>query len=211
MPSDKSPSNSSKQISKMATALAAATVALPMSSPLLFRQNAETYPVMNLNNIFSQQFPPPPPIMTQLEQIAVEPLDDNQMAIDAPNEIPQEEAAPIGQAKVRELKSLVREFNYKMFSMPVSVDNRQVNLATETLNTIIDSPILFNSTIYRPPQAIWVPLFESFFKTMEQLPDGVEMRELALDIEIAFTNILGSIEDGEIDYVQYTVIMFASS
>lgn len=195
----------------MATALAAAaSVALPSSSPQLFRQNADTYPVVNLNNIFSEQFPPPPPIMTQLEQIAVEPLDDTTPSLPPSPPIPQSEE-PIGQAKVRELKSLVREFNYKMFSMPLSVDTAEVNLATNTLNAIIDSPVQSSSTIYRPPQAIWVPLFESFFKTMEQLPDGVEMRELALDIEIAFTNILAAIDDGEIDHVQYTVIMFASS
>jgi hypothetical protein len=46
---------------------------------------------------------------------------------------------------------------------------------------------------------------------MEQLPNGPEMRELALDIEIAFTNILGEIEDGNISYVEYTVTMYGSS
>jgi hypothetical protein len=190
----------------MATAI---TASLPSSSPVMLRTDTITqYPVMNLNNIFSQQFSQsPPPTLTQLESLALEPLDDS--ATISNNSSQNYE--PIEQAKLRELKSLIHEFNYKMFSMPPSVDTAQINLVTDTLNAIIDSPVQSSSAIYRPPQATWVPLFETFFKAMEQLPDGVEMRELAIDIEIAFTSILGAIEDGEIDYVQYTVIMFTNS
>lgn len=191
----------------MATALAAS---LPNSTPQLFRQNAEAYPVVNLNNIFSNQFPSAPPILTQLEEIATEPLEPLDDTFQEPPP-PLEPVEPETQSYLRELKGLVREFNYKMFSMPYSVDSTEINLATNTLNAIINSPIQSESTIYRPQQSIWVPLFEQFFKTMEQFPDGVEMRELALDIEITFTNILAAIDDGEIDYIQYTVIMFGSS
>jgi hypothetical protein len=199
----------------MATAYAAS---LPSSHPQLVYQNAldgADYPVMNLSNIFSQQFPPPPPIVTQLEGLALEPLeplvdaDDQSPAIS--NDLPPTQQAPTAMDKLNRLKGFMREFNFKMFSMPTSVNNLMVADAVDTLNTIIDSPIQSSSAIYRPPQAVWVPLFERFISQMEQLPNGVEMRELALDIEIAFTNVLGEIEDGNISYVEYTVTMFASS
>jgi hypothetical protein len=177
--------------------------------------NYANYPVMNLSNIFSVQFPPPPPILTQLEELAIEPLDDAGDQSSPPiTEGQQPPSAPqlsTAIQKLNELKGLMREFNFKMFSMPITVSNMMVADATDTINTIIDSPIQSSSAIYRPPQSVWVPLFERFFTQMEQLPNGPEMRELALDIEIAFTNILGEIEDGNISYVEYTVTMFASS
>jgi hypothetical protein len=197
---------------------------LPSSAPLLFRQSAmevvdyPNYPVMNLSSIFSQQFPPPPPILTQLEELAIEPLDDagaeDQLSPAISDDLPPLPPAPqlpTAIQKLNELKSLMREFNFKMFSMPITVSNAMVADATDIINTIIDSPIQSSSAIYRPRQDVWVPLFERFFSTMEQLPNGPEMRELALDIEIAFTNILGEISDGNISYVEYTVTMFGSS
>lgn len=110
--------------------------------------------------------------------------------------------------KLNELKGLMREFNYKIFAMPLNVNNQLVSDATNTINTILDSPIQSEITIHRPQQNIWVPLFERFISTMEQLPNGPEMRDLALDIEAAFTNILGEIEDSNITYMEYTVTMF---
>lgn len=212
--------STSKMATTYLTALSGSTAylaSLPSSAPLLSRQNAMDnsgdYPVMNLSNIFSNQSPTPPPIQT-LEEIAVafEPLDytDDQSSQVISNDIPLPPVPQLPTAieRLNELKSLMREFNYKMFSMPLNVNNLMVTDATNTINTILDSPIQSEITLYRPPQAVWVPLFERFFSIMEQLPNGPEMRELALDLEIAFTNILGEIEDGNISCVEYTITMF---
>lgn len=210
--------NTSKMATAYLTALPGSLASLPSSTPILSRQNAMDnsgdYPVMNLSNIFSNQFPPTPPPIQTLEEIAVafEPLDytDDQSPQVISNDIPLPPVPQLPTAieKLNELKSLMREFNYKMFSMPWIVNSQMVSDATNTINTILDSPIQSEITLHRPRQDVWVPLFERFFSTMEQLPNGPEMRDLALDLEIAFTNILGEIEDGNITFVEYTVTMF---
>jgi len=175
------------------------------SSPILAHSDTEIqYIIDSPQQSQQQQQPQPQPQqqpLTEMEMIAVDAL----LSLSASGAIPPE------QIKLIALKGYLREFNEKMFAMPPTTSSAQLRLASDTLRAILDSPLASPTTLYYPPQGIWVPLFDILYATVEQLPGGVELHRIILNMEDAFTSVVSAIDYGQINYALYTVVLFENN
>lgn len=170
------------------------------SSPILAHTDTELQ--YSINSLQPQpQLQPQQQPLTELETIAVEAL----LSFSSTGTIPPE------QIKLMTLKGYLREFNEKMFAMPPTASSAQLRLASDTLRAILDSPLATATTLYYPPQGVWVPLFDILYAVVEQLPGGVELRTITLNMEDAFTSVLSAIDYGQINYASYAVVLLGNN
>lgn len=168
------------------------------SSPILAHSDTEIQYAIDSQQQSQQQQPQP---LTEMEMIAVNAL----LSLSA------SDAIPLEQIKLMALKGYLREFHEKMITMPPSVHYTQLTLASDTLRAILDSPLASPTALYYPPQGIWVPLFDILYATVEQLPGGVELHRIILNMEDAFTSVVSAIDYGQINYALYTVVLFENN